>query len=242
MYTCARTLPSECVCAFARCCDMVNETAVAGVSCVAALQGHQLQVDWLSSTCALALSHTLTCCTLLLSLLSCVCQTASDLLTHTVTPSHKHTIHLHRTHMPTLCRDSLLSDYAVDIFCEAAHKKQYDCFLRADTRLPMMYLSDCLRATMQFLEAPPEQLKQRTYNVTGMSFTPEEIVEEMKRFYPDLEVSYHPDSRQNIGKRGRRGEGKKRGWEEKEGRARLGWGLRQEQALLDWIVTVFSCG
>ena len=71
----------------------------------------------------------------------------------------------------------------------------------------MMYLSDCLRATVQFLEAPPEWLKQRTYNVTGMSFTPEEIVEEMKRFYPDLEVSYHPDSRQNIGER-RRGRGR----------------------------------
>lgn len=90
------------------------------------------------------------------------------------------------------------TDYAVDIFHEAAQRKQYSCFLRSDTRLPMMYLSDCLRATVQFLEASPEQLKQRTYNVTGMSFTPEEIFKEIKKFYPDLEVLYHPDSRQDI--------------------------------------------
>ena len=84
----------------------------------------------------------------------------------------------------------------------------------------MMYLSDCLRATVQFLEAPPERLKQRTYNVTGMSFTPEEIVEEMKRFYPDLEVSYHPDSRQSIGerRRGREREGRGEEGGEVEGR------------------------
>lgn len=104
----------------------------------------------------------------------------------------------------------------------------------------MMYLSDCLRATMQFLEAPPEQLKQRTYNVTGMSFTPEEIVEEMKSFYPNLEVSYHPDSRQNIGEwreeRGGRGGG---------GEIRIGMGTETRMSvgqLLDWTATEFSCG
>ena len=90
----------------------------------------------------------------------------------------------------------------------------------------MMYLSDCLRATVQFLEAPPEQLKQRTYNVTGMSFTPEEIFKEIKKFYPDLEVSYHPDSRQDIGK----GKGEERRWRsEGKGDGREGLEGRKER-------------
>ena len=79
---------------------------------------------------------------------------------------------------------------------------------------------------MQFLEAPPEQLKQRTYNVTGMSFTPEEIFKEIKKFYPDLEVSYHPDSRQDIGK----GKGEERRWRsEGKGDGREGLEGRKER-------------
>lgn len=65
--------------------------------------------------------------------------------------------------------------------------------------MPMMYIDDCLRALMEIMVAPEEQLKTRTYNVTAMSFTPEEIAQELRKHVPGLEVSYNPDQRQVIG-------------------------------------------
>ena len=62
-----------------------------------------------------------------------------------------------------------------------------------------MYIEDCLSALLQFLNAPQERLRRRVYNVTAMSFTPEELFAEVKKHIPDLHVSYNPDSRQNIG-------------------------------------------
>eukprot|EP00058_Branchiostoma_floridae_P002318 XP_002587806.1 hypothetical protein BRAFLDRAFT_92255 [Branchiostoma floridae] len=90
------------------------------------------------------------------------------------------------------------TDYAVAIFHDAIQTGKFECYLRPDTRLPMMYLPDCIRATVEMLEAPDEDWKLRTYNITAMSFTPEEIAEELKKHIPNLEVTYKPDDRQQI--------------------------------------------
>jgi threonine 3-dehydrogenase len=63
----------------------------------------------------------------------------------------------------------------------------------------MIHMADCIRATIEFIEAPSEKLKLRTYNITGMSFTPEELVKLVMKFYPHLKVNYVPDHRQSIG-------------------------------------------
>lgn len=64
----------------------------------------------------------------------------------------------------------------------------------------MIYIDDCLRGMMQIMEADAKLLKQRTYNVQALSFTPEELVTEIKKHIPNLQVTYNPDFRQNIGK------------------------------------------
>ncbi|KAL7647975.1 UNVERIFIED_CONTAM: hypothetical protein RMT77_001591 [Armadillidium vulgare] len=90
------------------------------------------------------------------------------------------------------------TDYAVQIFHDAIAGNEFECYLEPDTRLPMMYIEDCLRSLWEMLTTPEELLKRRTYNVTAMSFTPKELVEEVKKHVPTLTVSYEPDSRQNI--------------------------------------------
>ncbi|XP_020917553.1 L-threonine 3-dehydrogenase, mitochondrial [Exaiptasia diaphana] len=90
------------------------------------------------------------------------------------------------------------TDYAVHIFHEALRNGKYKCYLRKDTRIPMIYLPDCLRATVELLEAPQKALKSRTYNLSAISFTPEEIADELKKHVPHLEVEYEPDERQLI--------------------------------------------
>lgn len=77
--------------------------------------------------------------------------------------------------------------------------KRYECYLEPHTRLPMMYIDDCLRALFQFLNTPNEKLKRRVYNVTAMSFTPEELFAELQKHIPELHISYNPDNRQLIG-------------------------------------------
>ncbi len=76
----------------------------------------------------------------------------------------------------------------------------FECYLKPDTKLPMMYLDDCLTSVLQFMEYPKEELKQKTYNITAMSFTPEELFAEIKNHIPNLTVEYKVDSRQLIGK------------------------------------------
>lgn len=91
------------------------------------------------------------------------------------------------------------TDYAVHIYHEALKNKTYQCFLSGDTELPMMYMPDALKATISLMEAPAEQVKIRSsYNVAGMSFTPEEIAAEIRKHIPDFTISYQPDFRQAI--------------------------------------------
>lgn len=91
------------------------------------------------------------------------------------------------------------TDYAIDIFYKALEKGHYDCFLKADSRLPMIFMDDAIRATVEIMEAPAEQIKIRTsYNLQGMSFTPEELYREIKKHQAEFSISYQPDFRQEI--------------------------------------------
>jgi nucleoside-diphosphate-sugar epimerase len=91
------------------------------------------------------------------------------------------------------------TDYAVEIFLKALKEKRYECFLKPDTYLPMMYMDDAVKATIDLMEAPSEKVKVRSaYNIAGMSFCPSEIAEEIKKHVPDFEITYQPDFRQGI--------------------------------------------
>ena len=91
------------------------------------------------------------------------------------------------------------TDYAVAIFFEAVKNKRYECFLREDTRLPMMYMPDCLKATFDLMDADFKSLKHHAdFNVTAMSFTAGELAAEIKKHIPEFRISYKPDFRQAI--------------------------------------------
>ena len=91
------------------------------------------------------------------------------------------------------------TDYAVEIYHEALKKGTYECFLKSDTELPMMYMDDAIRATIDLMKSPSEQIKVRSsYNLAGMNFTPEQMAESIKNHIPDFEISYAPDFRQEI--------------------------------------------
>ena len=91
------------------------------------------------------------------------------------------------------------TDYAVEIYLEALESKSYTCFLQENTYLPMMYMPDAIRATMELMEAPANSINVRTsYNVAGMSFSPKEIAGSIKRHIPEFTIQYKPDYRQQI--------------------------------------------
>jgi nucleoside-diphosphate-sugar epimerase len=91
------------------------------------------------------------------------------------------------------------TDYAVEIFHAAKEKQRYTSFLRQDTHLPMMYMPDAIRATIELMEAPAEKIKVRTsYNLSGMSFSPAEIGEEIRKHIPGFQLDFKPDYRQQI--------------------------------------------
>ncbi|MEN9548497.1 MAG: hypothetical protein RIR12_1088 [Bacteroidota bacterium] len=91
------------------------------------------------------------------------------------------------------------TDYAVEIFHEALEENRYDCFLEKDAYLPMMYMPDAIKATIELMEAPASKIKVRTaYNVSGMSFSPAEIAAEIKKHLPHFSIHYKPDYRQTI--------------------------------------------
>ena len=91
------------------------------------------------------------------------------------------------------------TDYAVEIYYEAIRNNSYNCFLREDTALPMMFMDDAIKATIQLMEADPARLSLRSsYNVGGMSFTPKEVVAAIRKHQPDFSVTFEPDFRQAI--------------------------------------------
>jgi nucleoside-diphosphate-sugar epimerase len=91
------------------------------------------------------------------------------------------------------------TDYAVEIYIEALKQKQYQCFLSENTYLPMMYMDDAIRGTIELMEAPEDQIKSRmAYNLSAMSFSPKEIATAIQQHIPDFTISYQPDFRQQI--------------------------------------------
>jgi len=91
------------------------------------------------------------------------------------------------------------TDYAVAIFYEALKNKQYTCFVREDTVLPMMYMPDCIKATLELMDADPSRIKRHDgYNVAGTSFSAGELATEIKKYIPEFRCEYKPDFRQKI--------------------------------------------
>ena len=91
------------------------------------------------------------------------------------------------------------TDYAVEIFYEAVRNGKYECFLREDTALPMMFMQDAIKATIDLMEADESSLKiHSAYNVAGISFNPNELANEIKKHMPEFQISYKPDFRQKI--------------------------------------------
>lgn len=116
------------------------------------------------------------------------------------------------------------TDYAVEIFYSAIQSEHYTCFLREDTTLPMMYMPDALRAAMEIMDADARRVKlHRGYNVGSMSFSAGDLAAEIRKHHPRFEVTYSPDTRQEIAD----------SWPESidDTRARRDWGWKPEYYL-----------
>jgi nucleoside-diphosphate-sugar epimerase len=91
------------------------------------------------------------------------------------------------------------TDYAVDIFYRAKQSAPYSCFLKGDSELPMMYMEDAIRATLELMDAPAEKLTIRSaYNLAGCSFTPDQLAQAIQHVIPEFTIDYQPDFRQAI--------------------------------------------
>ena len=91
------------------------------------------------------------------------------------------------------------TDYAVEIFYDAVKKNKYECFLKEDAALPMMFMPDAIASTIQLMETEQDKLSvHSSYNLGGISFTPKELAAEIKKIQPGFEISYNPDFRQQI--------------------------------------------
>ena len=91
------------------------------------------------------------------------------------------------------------TDYAVEIYHKALTTKAYTCFLKKDTKRPMMFMDDAIRATLLLMDSDPEKIKIRSsYNLAAMSFSPEEIAKSIQTRIPDFKITYAPDFRQEI--------------------------------------------
>lgn len=91
------------------------------------------------------------------------------------------------------------TDYAVEIFYGAIKEKKYECFLKENTPLPMMFMPDALKAAIDIMEADSSKIKIRSsYNLGAISFTPKDIAAEIKKHIPDFKITYQPDFRQRI--------------------------------------------
>ena len=116
------------------------------------------------------------------------------------------------------------TDYEVDIFHKAVSGQPFECFLSENTRLPMMYMPDAIRATIGIMEAPSDKVRIRSsYNVSGFDFTPAELAEEIQKHISDFSISYKPDFRQAIAD----------GWPGSidDSSARADWGWQNEYSL-----------
>lgn len=116
------------------------------------------------------------------------------------------------------------TDYAVEIFYEAIKNSKYECFLTENTALPMMFMPDAIRGTIDLMEADPEKVKIRSsYNLSGISFNPSELAAEIKKHIPEFTISYKPDFRQQIAE----------SWPESinDSDARADWGWHHEYDL-----------
>jgi len=91
------------------------------------------------------------------------------------------------------------TDYAVAIYYDAVKYKKYTCFVKEDTQLPMMYMPDCLKATIDLFQADFSKLKHHSnFNLGSMSFTVKELADSIKKYIPEFEIDYKPDFRQEI--------------------------------------------
>ncbi len=116
------------------------------------------------------------------------------------------------------------TDYAVDIFHKAVAGLSFECFLSENTRLPMMYMPDAIRATLSIMEAENEKVKIRSsYNISGFDFTPKELASEIRKHIPAFEISYKSDFRQAIAD----------GWPSSidDSHAREDWGWKNDYSL-----------
>lgn len=116
------------------------------------------------------------------------------------------------------------TDYAVEIYHEALKHGKYTSFLSENTYLPMMYMDDAIRATIELMEAPADKIRSRmAYNLSAMSFSPKEIAAAIRRHIPDFHIDYAPDFRQQIAD----------GWPQSidDSAARADWGWKPEYDL-----------
>jgi nucleoside-diphosphate-sugar epimerase len=91
------------------------------------------------------------------------------------------------------------TDYAIDIYFEAKKHQHYTCFLNANTRLPMMYMPDAIRGTMELMETEKSKIRVRSsYNLSAMSFTPDDVYQSILKYIPNFKIDYAPDFRQQI--------------------------------------------
>lgn len=125
------------------------------------------------------------------------------------------------------------TDYAIDIFHHAVRGTSYPCFLSPDEALPMAYMPDAVRATIELMEAPAERISERgSYNLTAMSFTPSEIAAEIRKHCPDFRITYAPDFRQRIAE----------GWPNSidDSAARREWGWQPEYGLAEMVADMLA--
>lgn len=116
------------------------------------------------------------------------------------------------------------TDYAVEIFYAAVKDKKYECFLKEDTSLPMMFMPDAIRGTIDLMESDRSKVKIRSsYNLSGISFNPKQLADEIKKHIPDFTITYNPDFRQKIAE----------SWPESidDSHARSDWGWKREYDL-----------
>lgn len=125
------------------------------------------------------------------------------------------------------------TEYAIHIFYGLIQNNRYECFLKPDTRLPMMYMDDAIAGTIALMQAPKEKITVRTsYNFGAINFTPAELVAEIKQIAPDFEISYKPDFRQQIAE----------GWPQSinDSQARNDWGWRPQFGLTEMTQALYQ--